>query len=128
MDEGFSFDLSAAEWRRSLVDEKAYVHALATRLSQALPDKARVEYDHSLFSKEETVRSIEVQFETTLYRLRFDRRHGATTERAKVVRGISLKTETVPFSDWLSELSQELEAYAKEHESARESLERFLFS
>ncbi len=128
MDEGFSFDLSAAQWRRNMTDEKAYVHALATRLTQALPDKARVEFDRHLFAKEETVRSIEVEFDNTLYRLRFDKRHGISTEKAKVVRGISLKTDTVPFTEWLSQLSSELEAYANENASARDALERFLFS
>lgn len=128
MDEGFSFDLSAAQWRRNMTDEKAYVHALATRLTQALPDKARVEFDRHLFSKEETVRSIEVEFENTLYRLLFDKRHGISTERAKVVRGISLKTDLVPFTEWLSDLSNELQSYALQNASARDALERFLFS
>lgn len=128
MEDGFSFDLSAAEWRHSLTDEKAYVKALATRLAQALPDKATVEYEHHLFSKEETVQRIEVAFDDTLYRLLFDKKHGIATERAKVVRGICLKTDPIPFAEWLSALSEELQAYAERHDEARASLERFLFS
>jgi hypothetical protein len=128
MDDGFSFDLSAAEWRRNLTDEKAYVHALATRLAQALPDKAQVDYDRHLFSKEETVRLIEVHFENTTYRLHFDKRSGIATEKAKVVHGIALKTEGMPFTDWLDALSADLSTYADQHTHAREALERFLFS
>lgn len=128
MDEGFSFDLSAASWRRGITDEKAYVEALATRLEQALPDKTVVEREHHLFSSEQMVRTIEVMFDTTMYRLRFDKRHGVSTERAKVVRGISLKTDAVSFDAWLSGLSEELSALAEQHDAARTAMERFLFS
>lgn len=128
MDERFSFDLSAAGWRRGLTDEKAYVEALATRLEQALPDKAVVEREHRLFSSEQVVRTIAIQFDTTLYRLHFDKRRGVSTERAKVVRGISLKTESVDFAEWLNDLSAELSQLAEEHESARDAMEKFLFS
>jgi hypothetical protein len=127
VDEAISFDLSAASWRRGLTDEKAYVEALATRLAQALPDKTKVERERRLFSSEAPVRTIEVLFDTTLYRLRFDKRHGMTTERAKVVRGISLKTDTVDFSQWLADLSKELNDLAQKHEETRSALERFLF-
>lgn len=128
MVEEWTFDLSAASWRRGLTDEKAHVEALATRLSSALPGSTKVEREHHLFSSEQAVRLIEVEFDTTVYRLHFDKRHGLSTERAKVVRGIALKTETLAFPDWLAGLSEELTELGKTHEDTRATLERFLFS
>lgn len=128
VEEEFSFDLSAASWRHNLADEKAYVHALATRLEQALPGKTTVRRSRKFFSKEELVESIVISFETNQYRLQFDKSHGIRVERSKVVRGISLKTEAMEFSEWLASLSRELTEYAERHEEARTALERFLFS
>lgn len=128
MDEGFAFDLAAADWRRSLTDEKSFVEALATRLSQALPEKTRVERERHLFSKEEVVRSIAVAFDRNEYMLHFEKRHGVRTERAVVVRGIRLKTEPLEFSQWLSALSTEITEYANSHMHLRSVLEQFLMS
>lgn len=126
--EEFSFDLSAAEWRRSLTDEAAFIKALAVRLEQALPGKTRVERTRPLFSKEAWVSSIEVAFDAAVYRLTFDKRHGVTAEKAKVVRGIRLKTDPMTFEEWLQALSAELCNLAARHQDAREAMERFLFS
>lgn len=128
LDDGFTFDLTAAAWRHSMADEKAFVGALATRLEKALPQMTQVEREHKLFSDEHPVREIRVSFETTEYRLSFDKRHGIVTEKAKVVRGIRLKTDAVEFVEWLSQLSAELTEYARQHEHLREDLEKFLMS
>ncbi|WDL97878.1 hypothetical protein [Alicyclobacillus sp. ALC3] len=122
------FDLGAASWRRGLTDEKAYVEALATRLEKALPGQTTIEREHRLFSNEQAIRLIEIRLETHTYRLHFDKRRGMSTERAKVVRGIALKTEPISFSEWLAGVSQELEELAELHEEARSAIERFLFS
>lgn len=128
MNEGETFDLSAASWRRGLTDEKAYVEALATRLAQALPGSTRVEREHHLLSGEQSVRSIEVEFERNTYRLRFEKHKGVSAERAKIVRGIALKTEPLGFAEWLSGLSSELAGLATQHEDSRKAIEQFLFS
>jgi len=128
LEEGLSFDLSAAAWRQSLSDEKSFVEALATRLSGALPDKTQVTRERKLFSKVERVRQIIVAFDRDEYLLNFDPSHGVRTDRATVVRGIRLKTESVSFPEWLSALSAEITAYAQEHQHVRALLEEFLMS
>lgn len=128
MEDGFSFDLSAAEWRRGIADEKAFVEALATRFEQALPEKTTVRREHSLFSKTQRVERIEITFATTEYILEFAPKRGITTTRAKVVRGIRLKTEEIPFAAWLDELSGTIREFAEENEELRNHLERFLLS
>lgn len=128
MEDGLNFDLSAAAWRKSLTDEKAFVEALATRLSAALPDKTEVVRERKLFSKVECVRKIRVVFERTEYALDFDERHGIKTERATVVRGIRLKTDVVSFTEWLKALSAEITEFAESHVHVRAALEQFLMS
>lgn len=128
MDENLSFDLSAAAWRHAVGDEKAYVHALAVRLEQALPNLTRIERQRSWFSKEDTIRSIEVTFDEVVFRLGFDKRTGIHAEKSKVVRGIRLKTDLVDFSTWIDDLSRELSEYAALHQQARDVMERFLLS
>jgi len=128
LDNSTSFDLSAAEWRVSFSDEKAFVQALAVRLEQALPGCVTVVRDSGWFSKEHRVNKIEVCLDEWVYRLLFNAKQGVTTERAKAIRGITLKTERVSFAPWLDSLSESLEAYAAAHAEAREVMHRFLMS
>ncbi len=128
MEEPFSFDLSSASWRRSIQDEHAFVEALATRFERALPDKTTVVRERSLFVKPPRVKRIEISFDNTEFVLDFVPKHGIQTYVAKVVRGIRLKTDEVPFTEWLSSLSETVHAYAAAHEELRERLESFLMS
>ncbi|MCF8564244.1 hypothetical protein LLE49_05745 [Alicyclobacillus tolerans] len=123
--DGFLFDLSAALWRKSITDEKALLEALAVRLEQALPTMTTVERRMTLFSKNKPVRSVTVKFEGAEYRVALEG-SGILAEKGKIVRNIRLKTEHLTLSQWLTELSSDLESYAQEHESTRQTLERFL--
>ncbi|WEG11180.1 hypothetical protein PU629_13490 [Pullulanibacillus sp. KACC 23026] len=122
------FDLSAAIWRKGLTDEKAFIAALAERLSQALPGKVRVEKKKKLFSKDGYVSLIEVVFEDEHFIIQFHPQHGVTAEKAKVVREVRLKSDRVELDEWLSALSAEIEGYAEKHRDIRSSLERFLLN
>lgn len=124
----FSFDLSAAEWRRGATDEKALAEALAVRLEQALPGIAQVERQRSFFSKESPLRRIAVTFEDEQFQLTYDKREGVRTAKARLGRGIVLKTTPVAFSEWLQDLSGALRQYASAHEDTRDAMQRFLFS
>lgn len=123
--DGFSFDLSAAEWRKGITDEKILIQALAVRLEQALPHLTTVNRSFSLFSSQKPVRSITVRLEDTEYVLR-NETSGIQAQLGKVVRGIRLKSEDVSLQEWLNRLSVDLEAYATRHTEARTTLERFL--
>lgn len=122
------FDLSAAIWRKEMTDEKAFIVALAERLSQALPGKVKVEKKKKLFSKDEYVSLIEVAFEEVGFSIKFHPQQGVTAEKAKVVRDIRLRTDRISFDEWLSGLSAEITLYAQKHSEIRSSLERFLLN
>lgn len=123
--DGFSFDLSAAEWRKGITDEKVLIEALAVRLEQALPGLATISRNFSLFSSRKPVRSITVRLLDNEYSL-LNESAGIQTQVGKVVRGIRLKTDLVTLPEWLDRLSTALELYALEHAEARDTLERFL--
>lgn len=123
--DGFSFDLSAAEWRKGITDEKILLEALAVRLEQALPSLTTVNRSFSLFSSRKPVRSIAVRFDDAEYSLT-NEPTGIHAQLGKVVRGIRLKTENLPFPQWLERLSKDLESYAAGNSEARDTLERFL--
>lgn len=122
------FDLQAAQWRRDYSDEKAFVEALATRFSQALPYQTTVERTGFAFSKNRPVKLIRIQFDDEWYELHMEKGLGVRTELQKVVRGIRLSSDQLSFSHWLESLSAALQKYVEQHEDVRETAYRFLMS
>ncbi|WP_054968260.1 hypothetical protein [Alicyclobacillus ferrooxydans] len=123
----FTFDLSAAQWRKSIADERAFVEALAVRLEQALPGMVTVTRHFAFFSKDKRVESVVVRLGDAEYELLQEKNHaGIRTRKGKVVRGVRLKSDELPFTEWLRELSAEIQRYSEEHQDTRETLERFL--
>jgi hypothetical protein len=123
----FSFDLSAAQWRKSATDERAFVEALAIRLQQALPGMVTITRHFAFFAKDKRVHTIEVRLLNVEYELVQEKGAGVLrTSKGKVVHGVRLKSDELPFTDWLNHLSQDLEEYSNEHQDTRETLERFL--
>ncbi|HCF84887.1 MAG TPA: hypothetical protein DEV72_06780 [Ktedonobacter sp.] len=60
------------------------------------------------------------------YRIGREKQGPIVTQRAKVVRGIVLKTEQIPVEQWINELASALAEEAAHSAQARDSLERFL--
>ncbi len=46
--------------------------------------------------------------------------------RTRIVRGIALKTESIPVEDWLDELSANLDERVRTNSTARAALERLI--
>ncbi len=119
------FDLSAASWRHDARDESAFLEALAQRLDKSLPGLVKIERERKLFSRQHPVVGLEVTLGESSYQL-VKEGVSLSAKRAKVVRGIVLSTKVLPFKEWLADLSASLDAYAREHEDARQALEDFL--
>lgn len=125
--DGFSFDLSAAQWRKSATDERAFIEALAVRLEQALPGLVTITRHFSLFGKMKPVHTIVVKLGDVEYELVQDKGPGTVrTSKGKIVRGVRLHSEELPFTEWLDSLSEDLDDYSTAHQDTRETLERFL--
>jgi hypothetical protein len=120
------FELVAASLRADAADLGAFVEALAVKLEQALPNQTRVRRrSPGLFTKRKRVELIEVAVGQEEYLLG-SQRGAVEARRATRVRGIVLRSETVPVNQWIDELARAIAAEARSSEQGRQALERLL--
>ena len=124
--EGLGFEVLASSLRADLTDTKAFLGALAEKLGGALPQQCVVERKGGLFAKEKQVFRITVELGEHRYFIEQASHGGLRAGRAKVVRGISLKTDELPIDTWIDDLSRDLAAHAARNTQARMALERLL--
>ncbi len=91
-----------------------------------MPEHTKVTRQGSLFSREHPVKEVEVLLGEYEYRIGRERQGPLVAVRAKVVRGIVLKTEQISVEQWIEELSEALARVAAQSAQARAALERFL--
>jgi hypothetical protein len=119
-------ELFAASLRADKTDLKTFLDALAVKLEGSLPDFTRVTRQGGIFSREHPVKEVAVSLGDYQYRISRERQGPLVAMRAKVVRGIVLKTEQIPVEQWIEELSEALSMLAGQSAQARAALERFL--
>ncbi len=122
------FDLGAAWLRRANGDMQAFMEGLAVRLMGALPGRVEVDRKRDgLFSRDSHVVRIAVTADSGLYALSID--HGRlTARRSKIVRGVSIGSETLAVSDWLQRLNQDIRSLGEQAGAAHAVLHDFLMS
>jgi hypothetical protein len=97
-------DLAAASIRADRRDVPAFVHALAVRLEQAVPGLVDVERKRAgLFSGQKVVRRIACTVGDESYVLTADGGVVVAT-CGKTVRGIVIRTDTLPVGEWAQRL------------------------
>lgn len=121
------FDLLAASLRADLGDQKAFVEALATKLTESFPDRVQVERSGSGFLGRgvKRVTRVSVRLGDNEYELGHEEGR-VVTRRRNVVRGVALKTEEMPMESWIDELSSKLVDEAGRSERDRLALEKLL--
>lgn len=119
-------DLLAASLRADATDLKAFMEALANKLAGALPNATAVTRQNKLFSREHPVREVVVTLGDFQYRISYEPPKPLQTLRAKIVRGIVLKTEQLHMEQWIIELAEDLAHEAAQSAQAHAALERFL--
>lgn len=115
----------AAALRADSRDLSTFLEVMAAKFEGALPGRSRVEYQGGRLRRNKQVRRIVV----TLGEDRFEaaREQGSIrTQRARVVRGIALRTDSLPVESWLLELSQALIQESQATSADRIALERLL--
>ena len=96
--------------------------SLAARFAGELPDITRVETSGGFLSSKR-VDAFEVAFASEIFRM--SRGSGRiVAERSEVVRGIALKTESVPVDAWLHALCEALSAHASSNAATLDALRR----
>ena len=123
--EWMKFGVAATLSKQYAADQRVFLELLAAMLDGALPDEAEVVKRGGLFSKK-TVAKVIVTFGEFRYTLE-DTGHGPLQAwRTRIVRGIALKTESIPVETWLAEMSANLDERAQTSAAAREALARMV--
>ena len=98
------FDMDAAILRKSEADLRVFMAALAARLETALPGRVSVDRKRDgLFSSTTHVVKIDMTADTAAYTITLDG-HGLKTNRAKVVRGVTISSAALPVAEWMSQV------------------------
>lgn len=127
MEQGESFDLSAAGLRAGGSDLSAFFQALAGKLEQALPGRTRIERRGGglLGRGPRGARSIQVDLGDCRYRLELD--GGALSgSRERRSGGIAIGRDALDADAWIAALTDELREEAARDAGARLALERLL--
>ena len=107
-------------------DARGFLPLLAVVLTGTLPDETEIERKGGLFQKDKPIRKIAVTLGDNIYTLEDLGRGPLAASRVKIVRGIKLKTDSLPTEEWLAELSQEISARAQKNEKAFFALKSLL--
>ncbi len=111
------FDAFAALLRRGR-DVPDMVGHLAERLERALPDQVEVERA----GLRRHVRSLAVRFNPMQFRVELHG-HRVTAWLDHIVRGVCVRSDEVPFDDWLDRLAEALAKEARQSTEVRLALE-----
>jgi hypothetical protein len=119
------FDLVAASLRADAGDLRAFVEALAEKLSVSLPGGVKVDRKGSFLGGPKHVRRIALQLGDEQLELEHDSGRIACRRRT-VVRGIALKNEEIDLDAWIDAVTHALVEEAQASERGREALARLL--
>jgi hypothetical protein len=120
--------MNAAWLRKAAGDLKAFMEAFAVRMEGAIPAHVAVKRKRDgLFSSNTHVEQVAISTETQIYTLRFEAAR-LSAHRTKVVRGVTLKTETMALPEWLSALNHEVQKLADQAGVSHDVLHDFLMS
>ncbi|MGH7097167.1 MAG: hypothetical protein ACREE4_05845 [Stellaceae bacterium] len=126
--EAGDFDLGMAWYRKAQGDLRAFMEAFAARLDGAVPGRVKIERRRDgLFSRTNHVVKVTITGEANAYVLSLDDGR-LSAARAKSVRGVTLKSETMDFPEWLSALNADLQLLAERAGNAQGALHDFLMS
>lgn len=126
LNEPLQVEMLAASLRADISDVNAFMEALAAKLAGSLPTQTEISRHSSFLSREHPVREITVGLGDYQYRIVKERKGPIQTTRAKVVRGIVLKTDLISMDQWINELANSLAEESTRNAQARVALENFL--
>ena len=129
MDSGAGdFDLGMAWYRKAQGDLRAFMEAFAVRMDGSVPGRVKIERRRDgLFSRTSHVVKVTISGEANAYILSLDDGH-LSAQRAKSVRGVTLKSQAMDFPQWLAALNADLQLLAEHAGSAQTVLHDFLMS
>ncbi len=121
--DGMEFELLAASLRAETADMRMWMDVLGNKLAGALPNRVRLHRGGLLGNG--AVNGLTADLGAWRLSLRLDHDQ-PVAERTHVVRGIALKTESLPLDAWIDALTQALAELAATSGREREAVLRLL--
>ncbi len=121
--EWVKFGVAAALSQQYAADQRSFLETLVTLLESAMKDESEIVRRGGFFSKK-TVQRILLTLGEDRYTLEDTGRGPLQATRARVVRGIALKTEPISVDEWVTALSAHIDERAKTNQAARDALAR----
>jgi hypothetical protein len=106
-------------------DQRGFIEDIAAMLETALPGSTEIRQRGGLFA-EKSISGITVDIEGYLYSLDIPSKGAIAAARTRVVRGIKLKTETLPVEEWVSLIVDHVAQVAERNLQARNALQQLL--
>ncbi len=122
--EWVKFGIATTLSKQYSADQRVFLERLAIMLETGMPQETEVIRKGAIFSKK-IVSKVIVHFGENRLMIEDEGRGPLKASRARIVRGIALKTESVSVDDWVSELSETIDERSKTNRAAREALSRF---
>jgi len=120
------FDMVAAQLRSDASDTETFFKVLASKLSDALGERVKLERAGGLLKRDRAVSGLELDLTSagagTVFAARRERGGSVACTVARRVRGIVLSTKEVPMSEWVDELVAALGEEAKRSEQTWKAL------
>jgi len=110
-------------------DQRDFLPLLTGLLEETIPsDQLKIERKPiKLFSSEKKVVALELTLDDDIYVLKIGSDgHRLEATHRKVVRGITLKTESTPVQDWLALVGDKIQLAAQRNEKAYNALQNFM--
>jgi ATP phosphoribosyltransferase regulatory subunit HisZ len=124
------FDLVAAQVRADAADTGTFFRVLASKLSDALGDRVKLERSGGLFKRDRAVTGIELDLTAagagTVLSARRESGGMVACTVARRVRGIVLSTKQVSMREWVEELVSALGDEARHSEQTWKALHGLL--
>jgi hypothetical protein len=115
--------MAAGLGREAAGDRELFLSLLVEALAPALGERLQVERGGWL-RRDGPIRRIRLDLEDDHFTLEVGKGGALAASRSRVVRGIALKTETLPVEAWLKAMTESLAEYARTHREALEALKR----
>lgn len=131
--DALEMSIAGAMARQYNADSRTFLIELARLLESALPGEAHIRRAGLLGGDSRPVRRIEVDFRdgrdgqnATRYVIEDSGAGALTALRTQVVRGITLKTETIPTEEWIAGVGAGIARQAALSKAARDAMTRLL--
>ena len=105
-------------------DRELFLRLLIEGLAPAVGERLRVERAGGWLRRDGPIRRIRLDLDDVHFTLEAGKGGALTASRARVVRGIALKTEEMPVEEWLQAVAASLADTGRTHREALEALKR----